>query len=89
MSDTPSIIPSQDVEVLSIIEQLSEHEDRIPIRNLMKALWIYGPAKAKAQLREDIQSKKDRIEDLVEDVIRWAAVIRAGIGDSVRCTACP
>ena len=79
MSNTPSIIPLEDAEVLAIIHRLPEHDNNLPIRNIMKALWLYGPTKGKANLRQDIIANRDRLQDLLEAVIRWADVIRARI----------
>lgn len=89
MSNTLSIIPSEDVEVLAIIQRLPEHEDKIPIRNLMKALWMHGPTKGKANLRRDIVANQDPLEDLLKAALRWAGVIRARTSNPATPRACP
>ena len=73
------MIPLDDIEVLEVIQRLPKYDDKIPIRDLMKALWLYGPMSGKAALRQDIVNNQDPIEDLQRAAIRWAGIILAGI----------
>ena len=63
------------VDILAIMDTLPALKEKVPVRNLVKALWKHTNTEARAELAEELRTFSQNEQDFVNKVTDWAYAI--------------